>query len=545
MKQSESKEDLNDLEECEPLVGTHSPFPSTSSSNIKSTLSLSSSSSKTQSKSKSIHQSKSTHSSNSSFHHPTSFHHLKSKTQEHQELIKNLIINLMFIFSWYLFATLISLYNKWMFSPDHYNFQFPLFVSSCHMLIQFILASLSLATFTSIRPTNRPSIRNYTSKAAPCGIASGLDIGLSNTSLKTVTLSFYTMCKSSSLAFVLCFAFLFKLEKPTIKLIGIITLISSGVILMVSTETQFDFWGMIEVLSASCMGGLRWSLTQILLDKKSMGMNSPIATIFWLAPTMGITLALCSIIFEGWHTILSQDLFFGDLGKSLITMGYILIAGALAFLMTVSEYFLIQRTSVVTLSIAGIFKEVGTIFLSTVVFHDTMTPLNISGLAITLFGIALYNVLKYQESIKSKDLNLIHDRLSQNEIALESHSINLKENEESEEKVHQALESRSMRSLDSNQNEILKGNYLRLNKEDYKFKEEMKSRSSGSESYQLVQHPFQIGELEEEENLSNQIVKEREVMKEEEEEEEEEGWDQSWVVEEETGNGLVRIHSST
>jgi solute carrier family 35 protein C2 len=146
------------------------------------------------------------------------------------------------------------------------------------------------------------------------------------------------MCKSSSLAFVLLFAFLFKLEKPTYKLTGIILLITAGVVLMVSSETQFDFWGMVEVLSASCLGGLRWSLTQMLLDKQSMGMNTPIATIFWLAPTMGLSLSFCSLIFEGWSNLLSEQAFFGDLGKSFMTMTYIATAGILAYLMTVSEY---------------------------------------------------------------------------------------------------------------------------------------------------------------------------------------------------------------
>lgn len=47
---------------------------------------------------------------------------------------------------------------------------------------------------------------------------------------------------------------------------------------------------------------------------------------------------------------------------------------------------LIQRTSVVTLSVAGIFKEVSTIFLGTVVFHDELTPINVSGLCVTLAG---------------------------------------------------------------------------------------------------------------------------------------------------------------
>ncbi|KAH9465661.1 hypothetical protein Pst134EA_013544 [Puccinia striiformis f. sp. tritici] len=333
-----------------------------------------------------------------------------SSTSPKVTLWTDILINAGFIASWYLFATLISLYNKWMFSPDHYNFQYPLFVSACHMYIQFGLAAATLALFPSIRSRTRPTPHDYLKKALPCGMASGLDIGLSNTSLKTVTLSFYTMCKSSSLAFVLLFAFLFKLEKPTYKLSIIILIITAGVILMVSSETQFDLWGMIEVLTASCLGGLRWSLTQILLDKQSMGMNTPIATIFWLAPTMGISLSFCSLIFEGWNNLLNEHAFFGDLGKSFTTMTYISTAGILAYLMTVSEYFLIQRTSVVTLSIAGVFKEVGTIFLSTIIFHDVMTPLNISGLGITLFGIVLYNVLKYKQSLKKTNLSDGRDR---------------------------------------------------------------------------------------------------------------------------------------
>ena len=51
------------------------------------------------------------------------------------------------------------------------------------------------------------------------------------------------MCKSSSLAFVLLFAFMFKLETPSWRLAGIILIITSGVVLMVSTETQFNFAG--------------------------------------------------------------------------------------------------------------------------------------------------------------------------------------------------------------------------------------------------------------------------------------------------------------
>jgi solute carrier family 35 protein C2 len=49
-----------------------------------------------------------------------------------------------------------------------------------------------------------------------------------------------------------------------------------------------------------------------------------------------------------------------------------------------------------TLSVAGIFKEIATILLSSNVFGDELTPINVTGLCIALTGIGLYNYLKYR-----------------------------------------------------------------------------------------------------------------------------------------------------
>lgn len=82
--------------------------------------------------------------------------------------------------------------------------------------------------------------------------------------------------------------------------------------------------------------------------------------------------------------------------ESVDKMGIVLAGGSLAFCMIMSEFFLIKRTSVVTLSVCGIFKEVATIFISSLVFGDILTIINIIGLCITLFGIGLYNWLKFK-----------------------------------------------------------------------------------------------------------------------------------------------------
>ena len=47
----------------------------------------------------------------------------------------------------------------------------------------------------------------------PNGTATGLDIGLSNFSLSLITLSFYTMCKSTTPVFLLAFCFVWGIER--------------------------------------------------------------------------------------------------------------------------------------------------------------------------------------------------------------------------------------------------------------------------------------------------------------------------------------------
>lgn len=48
-----------------------------------------------------------------------------------------------------------------MFSEAYYNFPYPLFVTSIHMLVQWTLATITLSIFPHLRPTRRPKPRDY------------------------------------------------------------------------------------------------------------------------------------------------------------------------------------------------------------------------------------------------------------------------------------------------------------------------------------------------------------------------------------------------
>ncbi|KAI4173299.1 MAG: hypothetical protein LQ343_003010 [Gyalolechia ehrenbergii] len=335
-----------------------------------------------------------------------------------RNVIKASLINALLIASWYLFSVSISVYNKWMFSKKNLDFQFPLFTTCMHMAVQFLLASTVLYFIPHFRPgadsskaagTHPPQPHReqsqgkplmtrmfYLTRIGPCGTATGLDIGLGNMSLRFVTLTFFTMCKSSALAFILIFAFLFHLEQPSLRLIVIIATMTVGVIMMVAGETEFSPLGFFLIITASFFSGFRWALTQILLLRNPATSN-PFSSIFFLAPIMFLVLAIIAIPVEG----------FPALGEGLqiltaehgIVLGIVILLfpGVLAFCMTTSEFALLQRTSVVTLSICGIFKEVVTITTANLVFHDPLTPINVSGLFVTIGSIAAYNYIKIRK----------------------------------------------------------------------------------------------------------------------------------------------------
>ncbi|TDZ12998.1 putative transporter [Colletotrichum spinosum] len=334
------------------------------------------------------------------------------KKEADQNVVRKSMVNVVLILLWYLFSLSISLYNKWMFDKDHLNFSFPMFTTACHMLVQFALASLVLFLIPSLRPSHalrhsdlgrsrhesepdKPLMSKmfYLTRIGPCGAATGLDIGLGNTSLKFITLTFYTMCKSSSLAFVLIFAFLFRLEKPTWRLVAIIATMTAGVVLMVSGEVEFNLAGFVLVISAAFFSGFRWGLTQILLLRNPATSN-PFSSIFFLAPIMFLTLIVIAIPLEGFPALIEGVKILVNEWGAFMTPLFLLFPGCIAFLMTASEFALLQRTSVVTLSIAGIFKEVVTISASAVVFHDRLTPVNFVGLITTIGAIAAYNYIK-------------------------------------------------------------------------------------------------------------------------------------------------------
>ncbi|ODV85987.1 hypothetical protein CANARDRAFT_148778 [[Candida] arabinofermentans NRRL YB-2248] len=419
---------------------------------------------------------------------------------ELKEKVPNIGIVFTAILSWFTFSLLISLYNKWMFSDETLDFKFPVLITACHQLILFILSCVTLIIWPKFRlnyhegnsttNNNTESIsylinpKTYLTKILPCALASASDIGLGNSSLKFITISLYTMLKSSAvLIFTLFWGFLLRLEKITTKLIIITIIMTLSVMMMVygqnddtsdlhepesveeeigelkkftkflikrtvdsllttnelgevtgevtsddtgifsedayeeavasttastSTDIIIDksstyilFIGCFLVLLASCMSGLRWALTQIVLRGNRYTKN-PILTIFYLSPAMFISLVLMGSQVEGFDRFLNSKIWstYGVFGTFML----LLFPGCLAFCMTLSQFIILQYAPLLTLSIAGIVREVITIFLGWLIFGDKLNFVNLIGIVITLCDITWYNLYRLELSNQKNDV---------------------------------------------------------------------------------------------------------------------------------------------
>ncbi|XP_062897663.1 solute carrier family 35 member C2 [Mobula hypostoma] len=325
--------------------------------------------------------------------------------------LRKALLTVFLVLFYYCFSIGITFYNKWVMKWFHY----PLFMTLVHLAMIFVFSGISrtLTSWCTGKPCVCLSWKLYLKRVAATALTTALDIGLSNWSFMFITVSLYTMTKSTAVLFILFFAVMFKLEKLRSWLLVVVLLIAGGLFMFTYKSTQFNVKGFILVLIASFLGGIRWTLTQILTQKADLGLQNPIDTMYHLQPLMFIGLFPLFVFSEGLSLSASEKLFrYHETSALLHTLLILAGGGFLAFGLCFSEFLLVSRTSSLTLSIAGIFKEVCTLVLASHLMGDQLTVLNWLGFVMCLSGISLHVALKAiysEDSSNDRRIDKLHD----------------------------------------------------------------------------------------------------------------------------------------
>ncbi|OAG29091.1 solute carrier family 35, member C2 [Nematocida displodere] len=345
-----------------------------------------------------------------------------------------------------------SFFSSYLLSKNNYNFRFPLFIASMYNLIHFALALLCILLAKRYKPlrmtmeatvpplecewagspletspknilsgTPAPStpastpVQVSTPRKAPnrnvfrkvfdffeemgtfnqwvvlCSLAGSVDTAFSGYSLRKVPLAFFTMLKSSTPVFILFSRFLFRLEKPTFSLAFIIITIAFGIFLTsMNTSVECNSGDALMIIASSVMAGFRWAFVEYFIKNNMLKQNrSIIHSICILSLIMGVFLFIGFVAFEGVQDFLAFE-GFATLESTLFSVFLILAGAFVTFFLCVSEYLLISKTSVITLSIAGIVKELMIVGISIQKGMVHLTTTNIGGLVLATIGICLF-----------------------------------------------------------------------------------------------------------------------------------------------------------
>ncbi|XP_020222317.1 probable sugar phosphate/phosphate translocator At1g06470 [Cajanus cajan] len=309
--------------------------------------------------------------------------------------VANILKTLFLILMWYTFSLFLTLYNKSLLGDHMGKFPAPFLMNTIHFTMQAVLSKFITWFWSHRFETNVCfSWRDYFLRVVPTAFGTAMDVNLSNASLVFISITFATMCKSAAPIFLLLFAFAFRLEAPSVKLSGIILIISVGILLTVAKETEFDFWGFILVMLAAVMSGFRWCMTQILLQKEAYGLKNPLVLMSYVTPVMAAATALLSLALDPWDEF-RENKYFDNPMHITRSCFLMLFGGTLAFFMVLTEYVLVSVTSAVTVTIAGVVKEAVTILVAVLYFHDQFTWLKGFGLLTIMVGVSLFNWYKY------------------------------------------------------------------------------------------------------------------------------------------------------
>lgn len=308
---------------------------------------------------------------------------------------------------WFLFSSLLSIYNKKVFGKDERAFPCPLMMTTVHFLMQWIFSVVACRCFKSLGGERVTTMtwRDWALISIPCGIVTSGDVGFSNLAMVSISLTVYTMAKASTPVFVLGWAYAFGIEKITWPLIGVVAVIVAGELLTVTerqgddddeSSKEFQWTGFLLCLTASMLSGARWTMVQLKLQTMEPPLKTTIATMRMLAPSMFWSLLLLSLIIERpWKTLADRS---GEFIISSLALGG--IGAFLAIVMILCEFYLIMHASAMILMIGGVLKEIFTIFLGIIIFGDRITPRRIVSMLVIFGGVLAYKLVFHLEKKK-------------------------------------------------------------------------------------------------------------------------------------------------
>ena len=204
----------------------------------------------------------------------------------------------------------------------------------------------------------------------PIGFSTGLDIMLSNLSLRYISVTNYTLLKSTVLLWTYIWALMIGVSTFQVRSFLSVITISAGLAMAILKSTDLNLIGAIFVLAASAAAGLRWALLQMLILKDPIS-KTFFGSVYRFSPAAVLGVVPVALIVD--LPQLTESTFVSDETALALAILIMVCSGFMAFLLVTVEVRIVQLTSSVTLSVLGQVKELLQIVLAIIIFGDSLS----------------------------------------------------------------------------------------------------------------------------------------------------------------------------
>ncbi|KAK0553864.1 hypothetical protein OC846_000760 [Tilletia horrida] len=286
---------------------------------------------------------------------------------------------------WIALSSSVIVYNKYVLDEKAgLNFKYPIFLTTWHMFVA-TLGTRLLARYTTLLNGLRDvemTRERWLKNILPIGALFSGSLVFSNMAYLTLSVSYIQMLKAFMPVAVLLLSFAAGLKAVSGTLLAIVLTISGGVALASYGELHFVYSGFIQQCIAIGFESSRLVMIQILLQGLKM---DPLVSLYFFAPVCAALNTVLLFAFEGLAPF-----------ENLYRVGaFVMITNAgVALGLNIAMVFLIGAASSLTLTLAGLFKDILLIFGSMFLLGSTVTQIQFLGYGIALAGLMAFKMHK-------------------------------------------------------------------------------------------------------------------------------------------------------
>ncbi|EAW13767.1 uncharacterized protein ACLA_044870 [Aspergillus clavatus NRRL 1] len=285
------------------------------------------------------------------------------------------------VLSWIFWSNATILLNKWIINSA----DFPIILTCWHLIFATILTQILARTTRLLdgRKSISMDTRMYCRSIIPIGLLYCGSLVCSNVVYLYLNISFIQMLKAAGPVVTLITSWSWRVAKPSAAAFINILVITISVALAVSGEVKFSWLGFCFQFASLVFDANRLVMVQILLSDSEYRMD-PLVSLYYFAPVCAVMTSVVASYTEyptfEWRAVMQTGWM------------VLLLSAAIGFMLNVSIFLLIGKTSGLAMTLISIPKNILLIAISVLLWHTPIHPLQILGYTVALVSLLFYSL---------------------------------------------------------------------------------------------------------------------------------------------------------